>query len=315
MPKRPVITVIGSMIYDFVAFAHKMPEQGETVKGDGFGMFTGGKGANQAVQVGRLGATCYMAGMIGRDFMGKAILDSLRSSRVKTKYVMKHPEAKTACCCIHVANGENRIIIALQANDEYSLDYLDQVEPVIRQSDVILLQYEIPAPTVERAVSLAKQHGKKVILNPAPFRPASPELIEQVDYLTPNYIEALALVDHLGKELPLPDLAAELVRIKKSGYSIVTLGAKGSLIVTPQESTLVPAYSIQALDETAAGDAFNGALAVVIGEGMGLVEAVKYANAAGAIAASRKGAQSSIGTRDEIEAFIRQHGGLKEMKV
>ncbi|HEX3045147.1 MAG TPA: PfkB family carbohydrate kinase, partial [Bacillota bacterium] len=137
MNKKPMVAVIGSTIFDFVAFASRMPETGETVKGEDFGMFPGGKGANQAVQVSRLGASCYLASMVGQDFMGKAILKSLRQASVKTDYVFTHPRVPTACCCIHVAGGQNRIIIALQANLEFSPDTLTQVEPLIQKSDLV----------------------------------------------------------------------------------------------------------------------------------------------------------------------------------
>ncbi|NLW10292.1 MAG: ribokinase [Firmicutes bacterium] len=313
--KGPVITVVGSMIYDFVAFADRMPEQGETVRGYDFGMFTGGKGANQAVQVGRLGACCYMAGMVGQDFMGRAILESLQASGVNTDYVIENPEAKTASCCIFVAGGENRIIICLQANEVYSVQDLAGVEQQISASDIILLQLEMTMPVITETVKLAKKYGKKVILNPAPYRPLTGELLANVDYLTPNYTEALALINKQGEKPSLEELAAGLREIKADGNFCVTLGAKGALIVAGGENILVPAYQIEAVDETAAGDAFNGALAVTLGEGADLVEAVKFANAAGAVAAMRKGAQPSIGTRTEIEKFIQTKPQLKEIRL
>lgn len=313
MTEKRAITVIGSLIHDFVAFADRMPAQGETVRGTGFRMSTGGKGANQAVQVGRLGVDCYMVGMIGHDFMGEALKESLYRSNVKTDYVFTHPDAQTGACCIFVdAAGENRIIMVPQANDEFHPEYLARVVPPIERAGTILLQLEIPMPTVEAVIAMAKKKGKTVIMNPAPYRPLGINLLNRVDILTPNLTEAAALLDLPAKDIPLAALAGGLRGLNMRGAIVVTLGAKGAMIVTPSNNLLVPAYPVKAVDETAAGDAFNGALAVALMEGRSLIEAVKFANAAGAVAAMREGAQPSIGRREEIEALIAAHPPLRE---
>jgi len=314
--RTPNVVVIGSLIFDFVAFTPRMPEQGETVEGHAFGMYPGGKGANQAVQVGRLGGVCYMIGMVGNDFFGRTIIESLQSSNVKTEYVAQAESAHTGCCCIFVdASGENRIVMVPQANHCFSCADLDRVEHVVAQCDIVLLQLELPLPVVEYAVYMAKRHDRIVILNPAPFREIESEIIQEVDVITPNYTEAKGLAGLVGREPSLTELGARIRSIKKHGWTVVTLGSNGALVVTETDMIHVPAYKIEAVDETAAGDAFNGALAYALAAGRAPLEAVKYASAAGALAAMRKGAQPSIGTRREIDLFIAEHGSLGEITL
>ncbi|MDI7246912.1 MAG: ribokinase [Bacillota bacterium] len=310
------MVVIGSLIFDFVAFTQRMPEQGETVEGYAFGMYPGGKGANQAVQVGRLGGLCYMIGMVGNDFMGRTIIESLQSSNVNTDYIAQTESTHTGSCCIFVdASGQNRIVMVPQANHCFSCADLDRVEHVVAQCDIVLMQLELPLPVVEYAVCMAKRHDRIVILNPAPFREFRSEIVQQVDVITPNYTEAKGLAGLAAREPSLTELGARMRSIKKHGWTVVTLGSNGALVVTETDMVHVPAYRIEAVDETAAGDAFNGALAYALAAGKAPLEAVKYANAAGALAAMRRGAQPSIGTRREIDQLITEQGYLKEMTL
>ena len=191
MKSRPRIIVIGSLVFDFVARASRIPKEGETILGDMFGMFPGGKGANQAVQAGRLGAEVFMVGRVGVDFLGDQLLTSLGEAEVSTDFVTRDASVKTAACCIHVsALGQNSIIIVPEANMACTENDVDAALDVIRSADIVLCQLEIPLATVSYAAQLAARNQVTFILNPAPAQQLPDELLRLVSYLTPNETEA-----------------------------------------------------------------------------------------------------------------------------
>jgi ribokinase len=346
MSARPRIILVGSMNFDCVAKADHLPRRGETVLGTSFGTYPGGKGANQAVQMGRLGAEVFMVGRVGDDFMADIVLSSLKAGGVITDFVRRDKSVTTGVACINVdQNGDNTIIIVPQANLACSTEDVDAASEVIRSADILLCQFEIALKTVAHAVSMAVRHGVRVILNPAPpaAQPLPEGLMAGASVLTPNETEAEALagIPRGGGQVPsAPRQTLTGDTLSGRGFAdgnavkgpvplslswessvagrllamgpptvVLTLGDRGAYLATRESEELIPAYRVQAVDVTAAGDAFNGALAVALAEGKGIREAVAFANAAGALAATRPGAQPSLATRDEVERFIREQTG------
>jgi ribokinase len=309
MNRKPRIVVVGSLVFDFVARAERLPRKGETLLGSQFGMYPGGKGANQAVQASRLGAEVHLVGRIGTDFLGDRLLDSLRDNQIRSEYIIRDSQVNTAACCIHVDDqGDNAIVIVPQANQACSPADVDAAADVIRNADVLLCQLEVALPAVFHAVSLAADFQVPVILNPAPVLPLPREILALVTYLTPNETEAENLASNrvpaTGDRLAwAPQIARQLLE-QGPRHVVVTLAELGCLWASSGQQVHVPAFPIKAVDATAAGDAFNGALAVAVAEGRQWPDALKWANAAGALAATRAGAQPSLPTRAEVEALL-----------
>jgi ribokinase len=239
------------------------------------------------------------------------LLASLAESGVATEFVQRDPSVKTASCCIHVDDqGNNAIIIVPQANMACSPDDVDKAATVLRSADILLCQLEIPIPTVAHAVGIAAQGRVPVILNPAPAQHVSDELLAQVTILTPNETEAEFLTGlPAGSDLSSDSWAEGVARklLSRGPQAIlVTMGARGALLASRSGQSLIPSYPVTVVDTTAAGDAFNGALAVSLAEGREIEDAVHVANAAGALATTRAGAQPSLAWRAEIECLARQ---------
>ncbi len=313
MKGKPRIVVIGSLVFDFVAKAARLPRKGETVLGETFGMFPGGKGANQAVQAGRLGAEVYMVGRVGDDFLADRLLASLAESGVATEFVRRDPALKTASCCIHVdQEGNNSIIVVPQANLACSPEDVDQAGDLLRSANILLCQLEIPLSTVAYAVALAAQNGVPAILNPAPAQQVPASLLSQVGILTPNETEAefvsgIARTADAGRaDDAWPRRAAQAIRTLGPQTVVLTLGERGAYLATGSIQKQIPTYPVTVVDTTAAGDAFNGALAVALAEARQIEEAVAFANAAGALATTRAGAQPSLAWRPELEALMQR---------
>jgi ribokinase len=305
--KRPRIVVIGSLVLDFVARADRLPRPGETLLGDMFGMFPGGKGANQAVQAGRLGAEVYLIGRVGADSPGNRLLVSLKESNVKTEFVERDPNSPTAACCIHVdSQGHNGIIVVPGANSACGREDIVRARQIISEADVILSQLEIPVATVEYAAQVAAECHVPFVLNPAPAQRLSSQLLSRVTVLTPNEIEAEVLsgIPLAAASQPWEEQAAAALLTAGPPTVIITLGERGAYLATGAHRAWVPAPRVQAVDTVAAGDAFNGALAVALAEAQSPSQAVAWANVAGALSTTRVGAQPSMAWRDEIEACL-----------
>lgn len=310
MIKKPRIVVIGSLIFDFVARADRLPRKGETLLGTGFGMFTGGKGANQAVQAARLGAEVYMVGCVGADFPGERIMKSLDESGVNTKYVKVDKNVATSVCCIHIdSNGDNDIIISPDANMACTNEDIDKAKKIIFSADLVVFQLEIPIPVIEYAMRMVYKQGIPIILNPAPANKVPKNLFAMAKILTPNETEAevfsgVAFFD--GGPGSWEKMAAEKLLELGPETVIITLGKRGAIIAEKEKRKTIPTFiHVKAIDTTAAGDAFNGALAVALAEGKDMEEAVVFANAAGSLAASKYGAQSSLCNRMELEELLK----------
>ncbi|WP_188497896.1 ribokinase [Pullulanibacillus pueri] len=289
----PKITVIGSINMDLVTEVERPPKQGETVRGLNFYLHPGGKGANQAVAAAKIGADVAMVGCVGDDLFGEQLMDNLKTKGIHIDKVRTLKGKSSGVAQITVHKGNNSIVVVPGANRELSVDHIQEAEALIKESDVVLLQLEIPIETVVRAAALAHQHNVKVILNPAPFQRLPEALVETVDYITPNELE----YDNLMKDARTKELARKL---------IVTKGKRGAQYFDGEKLATVPTYNVEVADTTGAGDAFNGALAYSLAIGEPLESAIHFANAVGALSVKAHGAQNGIPTLEEVNRFLRR---------
>jgi ribokinase len=293
--RQPRVVVVGSANMDLVATAPALPRPGETVLGNDFAMVPGGKGANQAIAASRAGASCSFLGAIGSDSFGVTLKARLAASGVDSAHARVVYGSSGVALVVVNAEGENTIVVTPGANGAFTA--LTEAElATIQGADVLVCQLEIPVETVTQAAVAAHAAGVRVLLNAAPARDLPDELLAAVDLLVVNEGEAQAILGS-GRDDP----AALLSVVPRA---VVTLGDEGAWYVSRDgEGTRVPAFKVDTVDSTAAGDAFTGALAVAWGEGRDLVDAVRWACAAGAVCARRLGASVSLPTRDEIDAL------------
>ena len=321
MPPRPAtapptggIVVVGSINVDLVVRVAILPRPGETVLGGRFASVPGGKGANQAVAAARAGGRTTFVARVGDDSMGHAAINAFRAEGIETDFITITPHGPTGVALILVdASGENSIAVAGGANDRLCTDDIERARPAIEAADVILLQLEVPLEAVAHAVTIAKAAGTRVILNPAPARPLPAAILARVDILTPNETEGESLASQ--SHAPEPSaadadaLAGTLLGLGPRAV-VVTRGAAGALVATAEDRTHVPAFPVEPRDTVAAGDVFNGCLAVMLAEGLDLVAATRFAAAAAAISVTREGAQTSAPHRGEIDAFLAARSGV-----
>ena len=301
------ILVIGSLNMDMVVNVEQMPLRGETIMGKSLAYVPGGKGANQACAAGKLGKNVTMLGCIGDDGNGQALRKSLAAAGVDVSYLVVCPGVPTGLAVITVDNGGgNSIIVIAGANSQCSPEVIRAHEKLIADSDIVVLQLEIPLEAVAEAVRLAKAHGKTVVLNPAPAPDSLPdELLRSVDYLTPNETELARLSGMPTDTAEQTEQAARsLIEQKGIGAVLATVGSAGALLVTAETAQLVPTIKVQAVDTTAAGDTFHGGFVTALSEGRPVLEAIRMGNMAASISVTRKGAQTSIPTREEVEALL-----------
>lgn len=299
---KPRILVVGSSNTDMIIQLERIPRPGETILGGTFHTAAGGKGANQAVAAARAGGEVTFIARLGRDVFGDQAVSGFRRDGINVQYIFRDKTAPSGVALIFVAkDGENSIAVASGANAKLSPADVRNAKAAFAGARVLLMQLETPLETVRAAAELAANHGVPVILNPAPARPLPDTLLKRISILTPNETEAELLTDATGKE------AAARLRARGVATVILTLGARGALVADDTGTRLVRGFKVKAVDTTAAGDVFNGALAVALAEGQPLDEAVRFANAAAAISVTRLGAQPSAPTRCEIERFLRNH--------
>lgn len=297
------VVVVGSINVDLVVRTPFLPRPGETVVGGRFSTAQGGKGANQAVAAARTGGMTTLIARVGDDAMGRAALESLRGEGIDTRFVTTTAGSSTGVALILIAaGGENSIAVAGGANERLSPADVEVARETIESADVLLVQLEVSLDVVACAVGIARAAGRTVILNPAPARSIPPALLRQVDILTPNTTEAATLV---GMEADAtPASLVELLLRQGPNAVVLTRGAEGALMGHGDERAAFPAFPVTAIDTVAAGDVFNGAMAVALAEGDELPVAIRFASAAAAISVTREGAQASAPTRDEIEACL-----------
>ena len=306
MSNGPHILVVGSVNMDLVVRAPHMPAPGETVLGRGFVTTPGGKGANQAVAAARLGGSAKIIARVGDDVFGSQLLDSLRAYDVDCNDVMVTEDCPSGTATIIVDGiGENTIVVAGGANARLTPDDVFTRADLFAPADVVLLQLELPLPTVRAAKDLAARHRCKVVLDPAPAPASLGHELCEVDVLTPNMVEAEHITGHrAGEDRAERNTALDLLALGAEAV-VLKLGARGSLVANNNgQLARLRAYKVDIVDTTAAGDAFTAALGVAIGRGEELVAAARFANAAGALACTRLGAQQAMPTLDEVSMLM-----------
>ncbi|GHT80802.1 ribokinase [Bacteroidia bacterium] len=295
------IAVVGSSNTDLVVKAERMPEPGETILGGAFMMTAGGKGANQAVAVARLGGNVTFIARVGNDMFGDQSVEGYKKDGMDTSYIARDAQTPSGIALICVdKKGENSIVVASGANNRLCKSDIDAAKSQIESADYLLMQLEVPMEVVEYTANIAVASGTKVVLNPAPAATLSADLLKKLYLITPNKPESQLLTGIAVAGWNDAEQAADILLSKGVENVIITLGALGALIKNKILTERVPSQTVEVVDTTAAGDTFNGALCVALSEGKGLVDAVQMATAASAIAITRMGAQASIPYRKEI---------------
>jgi len=302
---KPKIIVVGSSNTDMIVRVPHIPNPGETVLGGEFATAAGGKGANQAVAAARAGGTVALIACLGNDSFGDRAVAGFGKEGIDTRYVSRSRESPSGVALIFVsAKGQNSIAVAPGANALLSPAHVRRAARAFGGASALLMQLETPLRTVADAARLAWRQSVPVILNPAPAQDLADALLRRVRILTPNESEASALSGLTVHDEASAAKAAAKLRQRGASAVIVTLGARGAFVADAQTHQLVAGFRVKAVDTTAAGDVFNGALAVALGEGQSLLASARFANAAAAISVTRRGAQPSAPSRREIERLL-----------
>jgi len=304
--KKPKIVVVGSSNTDMIIQVERMPEPGETIIGGQFSMAAGGKGANQAVAAARAGGDVSFIACVGADMFGRQAIQGFIDEGIQVDYVFRDKDGLSGIALIFVdKKGENSIAVASGANAKLSPEHIEKAKTVISSANVLIMQLETPLETVRKAAQIGADYGITIILNPAPACPLDDVLFGKISILTPNETEAELLTGVKVFDLKSAEQAATFLLNKGIETVLLTLGAKGVFVANSEIRELVPGFKVKTVDTTAAGDVFNGALAVALGEELPLLEAVRFANAAAALSVTKLGAQPSAPNREAIENFLR----------
>lgn len=297
------ICVIGSLNMDLVVNVDTMPKPGQTIIGSNFKEVPGGKGANQAVAMARLNGNVSMIGKVGEDGFGQTLINSLKNDKVDTTYIQTSKGATGVALITVDKNAQNSIVVSPGANFEVKEDDIDNNIEAIKNSDIVVLQLETPLNTIKYALNKAKELNKYTILNPAPAVKLDDEIIKNVDLLTPNETE-LEIISGVSIETEEDIQKAAQIMIEKGVKElIVTLGSKGSLYINKEKSMFKKAYKVEAIDTTAAGDSYTGALAVALSQDKNIEDAMDFASKVGALSVLKEGAQSSLPTLEDVKNF------------
>ncbi|MBC8181524.1 ribokinase [candidate division KSB1 bacterium] len=299
------IVVVGSSNTDMIIKVPRIPKPGETILGGKFLSAAGGKGANQAVAAARAGGSVSFIARVGEDMFGDKAVEGFIADKINVDYIIKDKKAPSGVAEIFVDDeGENSIAVASGANLNLSPQDIIKAKNVISSSDILVMQLEIPLETVNAAAQIANECGVKVILNPAPAQPLDDSLFQNLTILTPNESESELLTGILVKDEKSAEQAARVLIAKGVDTVIVTMGSKGALLVTADVSEMIPGYKVEAVDATAAGDVFNGALSVALAEKKSLKNGLRFANAAAALSVTKLGAQPSAPQREDVEKLL-----------
>lgn len=293
MRREPIITVIGSINMDLVVSVDRKPNRGETVKGESFDTLPGGKGANQAIALARLGATVNMIGMVGDDAFGQKLKSNLEKENVQVEAVGVTKGISTGVAVITIAENDNSITVVSGANEKVIPTYIREYESLIKQSDIVLTQFEVPTTAVEEAAMICEKHDVPIVLNPAPFEALSDSLLDKITYLTPNQHEY--------------ELIKGYQRSFENDYQsklIITKGEDGAVFFENEKPQIVPAFTVKPIDTTGAGDTFNSAFTYMMTKTNNIEEACRFGNAAAALSVLKKGAQLGMPTKEEVNSFL-----------
>ncbi len=310
----PRVAVFGDLLYDCFIWADRLPRVGETVTGYQNGFYAGGKGGNQAVALSRLGANVRMLGKVGDDERGRFLLEKLRENGVDASGVQVDPAVPTGTDCVHIdRQGRNAIIVAPLANQRITPDEVEGMRAAIVGADALVSQLQVNLDAIERALQIAHGAGVSVLLNPAPACEVPDRFFEISDWVTPNETEAEFFTGVFREDLPLDEWCvrvAEKFHARGVRRLIVTLGDKGAHYSDGKEAYTVPPFAVDAVDSTAAGDAFSAALAISLVKGKSVRDAIAYANAAGALAASRPGSMPSLPSAADVDGLLRRASNI-----
>jgi len=296
------IYVIGSSNTDMVIKSDKIPARGETILGGTFFMNPGGKGANQAVAAARLGGQVALVANVGNDLFGQQSIAHFQKEKINTNFISIDPILASGVALINVDSlGENSITVAPGSNGNLTIVHVDRALDAIPTKSIVLLQLEIPMATVEHVIRQSYKRGHRVMLNPAPAQKLGKEILNNLFLITPNESEAELLTGVRISDSKSAELAAEQLHQLGAVNVVITLGAKGAFIHSKELVQMIPAPPAFAIDTTAAGDCFNGALAVALSEGFSLGDAVYFACKAASLSVTRMGAQVSMPYREEVE--------------
>lgn len=303
------VTVFGSFVVDLMGRTPHLPVPGETVKGSMFKMGPGGKGFNQGVAAHKAGADVTMVTKLGKDSFANVALDAMKELNMKQDYVFVTEEAETGCALILVDENtsQNEIVVLLGACNTITDDEVDSLTNILKDSEYLLTQLETNVSATNRVIDIAHKNHTKVILNTAPVQPIEDEVLKKVYLITPNEVEAEILTGIPVDSKENADKAADWFFEKGVENVLITLGGRGVYIATDEKRAIIPAYHVDAIDTTGAGDAFNGGLVAALAEGKNLWEAAAFANALAAIAVQRLGTTPAMPTREEIEQFIKEN--------
>lgn len=304
-----LVIVFGSINIDLVVQVPRLPARGETVIGEQFFTAAGGKGANQAVAVAKLGVSVYLVGQVGDDAFGTELLNALQAAGVQTDGVQVASGVHSGVASIVVEpTGDNAIACAAGANNRVSAADVERVAPLLTQAQVVLLELGIPLPTVVAAARSAHERGCRVILDPAPAPSQLPrELYACIDIITPNEVEASQLVGFTVDSPTTAEQAAQVLHQRGVDNVIITLGSQGAFCSTSQDAFWIPAIPVEVVDTVAAGDAFNGGLAAALASGKSLRQAVEWGTVAGALSVTQSGAQSSLPDWESFQGLLSSH--------
>lgn len=309
------VVVLGNINQDFVVRADRMPRPGETILGSDVKFVAGGKGANQAVTAARLQAETTLIGRVGQDAFGPILLENLRREGVESRYVGSDDDVATGMAFIALApDGQNSILSVGGANLECAPRYIEDATPVIRHADVALVQFAVPLESVELFVKIAADDGVPVIMDPTPAMGKLPENWTRATVLTPNETEAEMVVGYAVPDTAAAVKAARDIHARGVKIALVKRGAEGCVVCTDEGTRLIPGFAVEVSDTTGAGDSFAAGLGVALAEGLAVDQAVAFANACGALACTKFGAQPSLPRRRDVERFLQERGGLEAVQ-
>ena len=308
---KATIAVFGDLLYDCFIWSDRLPRVGETVTGYASGFFASGKGGNQAAVCAKIGAEVYMLGKVGTDERGDFLLETMRGANVNVEGVIVDPVHPTGTDCVLVAkDGHNAIVVAPNANATVTAEEVEGMRGYFERAQAALFQLQVNSDAVEHAMKLAKDCGCKVVLNPAPACEIPDSMFALADFVTPNETEAEFFTHIYQADYPMEvwrEKAAQALHERGAGTVIITMGEHGAYYSGPEGAFMMPAFKIEPVDSTAAGDAFNGGLVVSLAAGKSIREAMRIGSACGAITTTRRGSLPSLPTAEELYEFLNQH--------